>query len=650
MSIKVSVVIVSYNVQDFLDLCLDAVTKSLKNIEHEIFVVDNDSKDDSVGLVQRKYPHVRLIDNKINVGFSKANNQALALSSGEYIHYLNPDTIIPEDFYEKCLAYMDAHPHVGALGPRIIDADGNYAPDSKKSFPSFWVSVAKVAGLSKAFPKSKWFNKYYAAHVGEYETAPVDILSGCCLLVNKENLMQSGGGFDEAYFMYCEDVDMCHRLNLHGYKNIYFPEVTIVHYKGESTRKLTFSYMKIFYEAHALFVEKYYPKKLGILFNWALKTVLMLRNVFTVLKYIFSILKIYLLDALIIVGSLLLFRYYWFSYIHQQSIESVNFLKVIPIFLAVWMASLFLNGAYDKPYSLFKTGRGMVWGTIFVLAVYGMFPLELRHSRAVVFFSGVLSTVALLLMRTFFAYLGVIKIVPRGKNDFKSVIASAQEDYEPIKKRLLNNQYRLNIVGRIGVPQVGGREEEQYLGTTNDFKEIQPILSVNEVVFVANSISYHQILDTMQLVKDKCTYKIIPSNSEYIIHSQSIKNDMELYGLTSYRIDSASNRRNKWLLDMFLAIGVLLTTPLWLLINKSSIIKSAFKVMMQKYSWVGYSPINQSNNDFLPTIKPGIFPPYLIKKPTQVSNDVLLRIDEKYAREYSVLDDLQYFLKNVRFL
>src|SRR5690606_25298945 len=143
-----------------------------------------------------------------------------------------------------------------------------------KSFPSFWVSVSKVLGFSKLFPNSTIFNKYYAAHVGEFEIAEVDILSGCCLFIAKDAIEKSGGAFDEQYFMYCEDVDLCYRLQQSGYTNYYFPEVDVLHFKGESTKKLTFSYMKIFYEAHAKFVKKYYPPKLGWLYNTSLKLVL----------------------------------------------------------------------------------------------------------------------------------------------------------------------------------------------------------------------------------------------------------------------------------------------------------------------------------------------------------------------------------------
>ncbi len=646
---KVSVIIVSYNVQDFMDLCLDAVTRALVNVPHEIFVVDNQSVDGTLDLVRSKYPGVQLIANKENLGFSKANNQALALAKGQYIHFLNPDTIITEDFYAKTLAYMDAHPQVGALGPRLIDADGRYAPDSKKSFPSFWVSVAKVVGLSKAFPKSRIFNRYYAAHIGEFETARVDILSGCCMLVNKSNLLQAGGGFDEAYFMYCEDVDMCHRLTLHGFENIYYPEVSVVHYKGESTRKLTYSYMKIFHEAHALFVEKYYPKKLGILFNLALNAVLGLRNVFNVLKYLFVILKIYLLDALIITATLFLFQNYWFEYVYNTEKAAQNFTTTIPVFLIIWMLSLFLNGAYDKPYSLFRTGRGMVWGTMAVLAFYGLLPFEYRHSRAVILFSGILATVVLLLFRTIFAQLRFIDLVPRGKTDFKSIILASEDEIARIKKRLQQEKYNHHIVGNVYASDAEGRADEHYLGSIDNILQIQDVLAINEIIFSAQKLPYSVIIKVMDTCKDKCSYKILPANSAYIIASKNHQNLMDVYGLSNFNIGMESSKRNKRIIDIMLSVFTYLMAPFLLMCRNNALLSHAGAVLSGKKTWVGYAAIDHHKDTDLPPLKPGVFPPYILAKNVAVPLHIRQKIDYKYAKEYGILDDIQYYWKNIKF-
>jgi GT2 family glycosyltransferase len=163
-------------------------------------------------MIREKFPQVLLIENKDNKGFSKANNQGVARATGEYILFLNPDTVMPEDFFRKTVHYMDTHPDAGSLGPRLLDGKGQFAPDSKKSFPTLSVAIFKTTGINKIFSKSPYFNKYYAVHIGEHETAPVEVLSGCCMLVRRKLLDEIGGAFDEDYFMYCEDVDLSYRI------------------------------------------------------------------------------------------------------------------------------------------------------------------------------------------------------------------------------------------------------------------------------------------------------------------------------------------------------------------------------------------------------------------------------------------------------
>src|SRR5690606_22227896 len=253
----------------------------------------------------------------------------------------------------------------------------------------------------------------------------VEILSGCCLLVRRQAQDQAGGGFDEAYFMYCEDVDLCHRVRLAGFRNYYFPETTVLHYKGESTKKLSIQYMRVFYEAHALFVRKYYPRRLGTLYNFGLRTVLALRNLFALGKHFFSLFKLFLLDAILLVFTTLLIKDLWFSnFARVDETDADIFLTSFPVFILVWWLCLFVNGAGDKPFSLYKAAGGMLTGTLCVLAGYALLPESLRYSRAVVFFSGMSGTLVLLLARWALGKLKWIRLVPRGKLDYKTAIIS----------------------------------------------------------------------------------------------------------------------------------------------------------------------------------------------------------------------------------
>jgi GT2 family glycosyltransferase len=226
----------------------------------EVFVVDNHSSDGTVEYLREKYPFVEFISNVENVGFAKANNQGLKKASGKYVLFLNPDTIIPEDLFTQCCSFMESHNDAGALGVRMIDGSGKFLKESKRGFPSPWVAFCKMSGLTKIFPRSKMFAKYYLGHLPEKEIHEVDALAGACMLVRKEAVDKTGG-FDEQFFMYAEDIDLSFRIQKAGYKNYYFPKISIVHFKGESTRKDR-KYVRLFYKAMIQFSRKHFGKNI----------------------------------------------------------------------------------------------------------------------------------------------------------------------------------------------------------------------------------------------------------------------------------------------------------------------------------------------------------------------------------------------------
>ncbi|MFY8185415.1 MAG: glycosyltransferase family 2 protein, partial [Bacteroidia bacterium] len=227
-----SVIIVNYNVKHFVEQCLYSVMNASKNCKLEVFVVDNNSVDGSVELIREKFPNVTLIANKDNVGFSKANNQAIRIAKGSYVVLLNPDTVVEEDTFEKTIAFMDAHPEAGGLGVKMLDGKGNFLLESKRGLPTPSVAFYKIFGLSALFPKSKVFGKYHLGYLDKEQTHEVDVLSGAFMLMRKETL-DNVGLLDEEFFMYGEDIDLSYRIILGGYKNYYYSGTRIIHYKGE---------------------------------------------------------------------------------------------------------------------------------------------------------------------------------------------------------------------------------------------------------------------------------------------------------------------------------------------------------------------------------------------------------------------------------
>ncbi|MCR4582158.1 MAG: glycosyltransferase family 2 protein [Prevotella sp.] len=280
---KLTVVIVSYNVRDFLQQCLESVFKALQNgVDGEIYVVDNRSSDDSVEMVRTRFPEVHLIANKENVGFSCANNQAIRLSHSDYVLLLNPDTLIEEDTLSKAVAFMDEHPQAGGAGVQMHNADGTLAPESRRAVPTPWVAGLKMLGKDA---------RYYMSHLPWDQPSRIEVISGAfCLL--RRTALDKVGLLDEEFFMYGEDIDLSYRLLKGGYENWYLP-LPIVHFKGQSTQKSSFRYVHVFYQAMLIFFRKHYGHQ-SILFTLPIKVAIYFRAMLALVEAQVSRLKHFL--------------------------------------------------------------------------------------------------------------------------------------------------------------------------------------------------------------------------------------------------------------------------------------------------------------------------------------------------------------------
>jgi len=262
---KLSIVIVSYNVRAYLEECLQSVQKALEGVEGEVWVVDNCSQDDSVAVLRRDYPWVRLIENSENMGFSRANNLAIRQSQSDYVLLLNPDTVVEEPTLRGVLQFMDAHPEAGGAGVMMHNADGTLAPESRRALPTPWVSALKMLGFT---------SRYYMSRLPWDQPGRIDVISGAFCMLRRKALDQVGL-LDEDFFMYGEDIDLSYRLLKGGWQNWYLP-FSITHYKGKSTQKTDYRYVHIFYQAMLIFFRKHYshlsflyaiPVKIAIYFR-----------------------------------------------------------------------------------------------------------------------------------------------------------------------------------------------------------------------------------------------------------------------------------------------------------------------------------------------------------------------------------------------
>ncbi len=274
MALKLSVIIVNYNVKYYLDQCISSVLRAFEVMKKtsssdssvneevaEIIVVDNHSADGSVDYLEKRYPQmlypmVRFVRSAHNLGFARANNIAIRQSRGEYVLLLNPDTIVGEDALKASVDFMDAHEDAGAVGVRMLGAQGRRAMESRRGLPTPMVSFFKMLGFCNRWPHHRLFGKYYMGYLPWDEPCQIEVVSGAYCMLRRKALDEVGL-LDEDFFMYGEDIDLSYRVLKGGYHNYYLP-VDILHYKGESTQKSSFRYVHVFYEAMLIFFRKHY--------------------------------------------------------------------------------------------------------------------------------------------------------------------------------------------------------------------------------------------------------------------------------------------------------------------------------------------------------------------------------------------------------
>lgn len=283
-NVQLSIIIVNYNSRTLTEQCLVSVDKAIAGINTEIIVVDNNSTDGSKEDLPLKFTNVKFIFNDANLGFAKACNQGLTISSGNYILFLNPDTILTETCLKDCISFFETHADAGAVGVRMLDEKGNYLKESKRGLPSPSTSFYKLFGLTAMFQGSRTFGKYYQGHLPENENNPVDVLSGAFLMV-KRKVFEKINGFDESFFMYGEDIDLSLRITQQGYKNYYLGKISVIHLKGGSTT-YNYKYVQDFYGAMNLFVKKHYSDK-PILYRSFLYTGIGFRKMLAMIALLF---------------------------------------------------------------------------------------------------------------------------------------------------------------------------------------------------------------------------------------------------------------------------------------------------------------------------------------------------------------------------
>jgi GT2 family glycosyltransferase len=640
--VKLTVVIVNYNVRYFLEQCLKSVEQAGQSLRElhgsdalEVFVVDNHSVDDSMLMCRELFPWVLRKELTENLGFSKGNNLAIEEARGEYVLLLNPDTVVERETFTSTIAFMDSNSDCGGLGVRMVDGAGRFLPESKRGLPTPAVAFYKMVGLAKLFPASRRFGKYHLGYLSAHETHEVDVLSGAFMLLRKKTLDQVGL-LDETFFMYGEDIDLSYRIQLGGWKNYYFPGTTIIHYKGESTKKRSVNYVVVFYKAMVIFAEKHFSEGNAGVFRFLINTAIVFRAFLALLRRGADRVWLPVLDVVVFAGGFIGFTQIWAGWVRYA--DGGNYPDLVTEVVApgvslVFGAMLGLSGAYKKPFRWTRWLRGGGYGMLLVLLLYGLLPEDLRFGRALVLLGGGLAFGFLTLLRGVLG--GVFPSSPFGlvgKKVKQVLLFGSQAEERRILPLLTASGQKIAYVGRLDASG-----EATNLGRLEDAEELLEIKKIDEVIFCAADMEAADIISKMTAWESKqLEFKIAPPNSAFIIGSQSINSPGEWYLEQISTLANVSVRRRKRAFDIAIC---LLLPVMWLLIPGRGAKRKLFgywgKVLTGKMTWVGYAP--SYSVDGLPSLAPAvIWPGILGAYPT---DEYAKDLNVIYARNHSLSYD-----------
>jgi O-antigen biosynthesis protein len=633
-----SVIIVNYNVKHFLEQCLCSVQKAIAGMQAEIVVVDNKSTDNSIEYLTPKFPAVQFIANQENTGFAKGCNQGLQKARGKYILFLNPDTIVPEDCFRKCIAFFESHPDTGALGIKMLDGSGKFLKESKRAFPSPMTSLYKLFGLAKLFPHSKVFSKYHLGHLDENENNEADVLAGAFMMTKKE-VLDKVGSFDEIFFMYGEDVDLSYRIQKAGYKNYYFAGSSIIHFKGESTRKGSMNYVRMFYTAMSIFVRKHYGGSRAGIFNFLIHVAIWFRAGLSALSGFIRKIGLPLIDAGLILLSFWLMKNIWTSYVRTGTEYEKQLLWIaFPAFTVFYLIAAYYAGLYDRWYKRSELIRATLIATIVLLAAYALLPEQYRFSRGIVLFGAVLAFLLISILRWILIKTNVLNSNKEKEEQATTIITGTAEEYQETLQLLKEAGMRQKILGRIAVQE----NDTAASGNWKNLQQLSSTIPFREIIFCQGVLSFTDVISSIQKLPAGLVAKIHVAGSSSIVGSDSKDSSGEaLSKENGYHLAHPYNRRLKRLIDISISLLGIITFPVQLFIVKKpfKFFANCFAILFARKTWIGYATEEKN----LPPLKSAVLACNGIttSKKQQLPADSLQMIDYWYARDYDPASDLK---------
>lgn len=632
---RISIIIVNYNVRYFLEQCLLSVERASRGLDTEVIVVDNNSEDDSLSMLRQQFPQVRVIANRENTGFSKANNQGIAASTGEFVLLLNPDTVLQEDSLRAPLDFMEIHPECGALGVPMIDGTGTFLPESKRGLPTPAVALFKMTGLASIFKKSKLFGRYHLHYLHPESNHAVDVLSGAYIFIRRTAL-DKAGWLDERFFMYGEDIDLSYRIQQAGYINVYFAGTRIIHYKGESTKKQSARYVKVFYEAMILFARKHYASRSAGLFALLITLAIQVRAFGALLSRYFARIWQPLTDFAVLYAGFFAITRYW--ELNNKFVRSYYppeyFYLHLPAYISVILFFTWLSGGYDRPSRWKNLSRGAVAGSLVLFSAYAFLPKTMQFSRAILGLGCIWSLVSFIAWRVAIQALSGGKFNQEENTGRRWLLVAGRDEAERIRQFPSGAL----IAGQIAPAQAGNADE---------LLTCARIHEADTLVFNLGEMAAQKAIALMQQLQGKgLRFKTVPPGAGFVIGSDSKDGRGEWTGnQTPYALAQAHVRRKKRTFDILLAIAFLPLAPFLLLReNGRRLMQYLPAVLLGSRTWIGYPDTAIA----LPRMKPPVIPLRNVFKGLEAHPDWEQRLHENYAMHYDPARDLKIIWEAVR--
>jgi len=521
--IDISIVIVNYRVKEYIANLLKSLENAKSDFTLQTIIVDNNSKDDSVSYLKSRFPEVTYIENTENVGFGKANNQAFQIAEGKYTLIINPDTLVSEETLQVMVNHMEQNPECGASGCKILNPDGTFAPESKRSVPTLRTAVSKVLGLNNLFPKSKIFGKYYLGWIGEDEAASVPVLSGSFMFW-RTDVLKKLGGFDERFFMYGEDIDLCYRIQETDFHIDYVPTTSIIHYKGESTRKGDLKYVKIFNKALYQFFDKHHSSKYSYLFRGLVFTAIWMRVLLSFLTSNLLFLRsvatdLLLLNASVIFGFLIRFSFSVEVFTNLQSLKYLWINVLASVFYLTVGSALEL---FRQRRTSISDPLKAVFASYVGVAVLTFFVRNLAFSRLALIYGLIGGVLLIIIHRLILINSSKTGSKVTGRiSSSKIILVGSETAANPIKQQIYSRpDWNYDVVGVVRP----GEEEGNYVGSLSQLRDLIRAYNIDQVFFLLASISYKtmlQLITTLQ--NEKVIIKLVPDTMDFILGKSNVE-------------------------------------------------------------------------------------------------------------------------------